>query len=241
MATIIFDLDGTLVDSAPDLVDTLNIILGREGLPPLAYEQARTLVGYGARRMIERGLAIAGLVKSVVELDRMFADFIAHYADHIADRTRVFPGVVEALDALTLRGCRFAVCTNKREWLSVRLLERLGLAQKFVAICGQDSFAVHKPHPGAVLGTLHKTQGSRDRAVMVGDSQTDIAAARAACIPVVGVDFGYTEVPMTRLGPDKIISDFSELLEIVGELLELGSSPIASLARPPYWPQLITC
>src|SRR5579864_3001802 len=119
MATIIFDLDGTLVDSAPDLIDTLNIILGREGLPPVAHEEARTLLGRGARRMIERGLAIAGAAKSAAELDRMFADFIAHYADHIADRSRVFPGVVEALDALTLRGCRFAVCTNKLEWLSV--------------------------------------------------------------------------------------------------------------------------
>jgi phosphoglycolate phosphatase len=236
MATIIFDLDGTLVDSAPDLIDTLNIILGREGLPPVAFDDARTLVGRGARRMIERGLAIAGTVKGAAELDRMFAEFIAYYADHIADRSRVFPGVEQELDALALRGCRFAVCTNKLEWLSVRLLERLGLAQKFVAICGQDSFAVQKPHPDAVLGTLRKAGGSRDRAVMVGDSQTDIAAARAAGIPVVGADFGYAEVPMARLAPDKIISDFSMLHEIIGELLKLGANPVSSLAPVPIGP-----
>ena len=109
MATIIFDLDGTLVDSAPDLIDTLNVILGREGLPPVAYDDARTLVGRGARRMIERGLAMAGTVKGAAELDRMFAEFIAYYADHIADRSRVFPGVEQELDALAQRGCRLAV------------------------------------------------------------------------------------------------------------------------------------
>jgi len=233
MATIIFDLDGTLVDTAPDLVDALNIILGREELPPVAYEQARTLVGFGARRMIERSLAIVGAAKSAAELDRMFTDFIAHYADHIADRSRVFPGVEQALDALTRQGCRLAVCTNKLEWLSVRLLERLGLAQRFVAICGHDSFAVQKPHPDAVLGTLCKAQGSRDRAVMVGDSQTDIAAARAAGIPVIGVDFGYAEVPMARLGPDKVISHFNELVGAVGELLKPAAKPVGGLAPAP--------
>jgi phosphoglycolate phosphatase len=190
--------------------------------------------------MIERGLATAGTTKSAAELDRMFAAFIAYYADHIADRSRVFPGVVEALDALALQGCRFAVCTNKLEWLSVRLLERLGLAQKFVAICGQDSFAVQKPHPDAVLGTLRKAGGSRDRAVMVGDSQTDIAAARAAGIPVIGVDFGYTEVAMARLGPDKIISDFSALHETIGELLKLGCKSRLKPRPGPDWPRLIT-
>jgi phosphoglycolate phosphatase len=125
------------------------------------------------------------------------------------------------------------VCTNKLEWLSVRLLERLGLAQRFVAICGQDSFAVQKPHPDAVLGTLGKAGGSRDRAVMVGDSPTDIAAARAAGIPVIGVDFGYTEVPMVRLGPDRIISDFSALCEVVGEVLAPGAKAASTLAAAP--------
>jgi len=134
MGTIIFDLDGTLVDTAPDLIDTLNVILGREGLPAVPYDQARALIGHGARRMLERGLAVAG--RPVGNIDRMFGAFIAYYSEHVADRSRPFPGVEAALDKLAGRGCKFAVCTNKLEWLSVRLLKHLGLAGRFAAICG---------------------------------------------------------------------------------------------------------
>jgi phosphoglycolate phosphatase len=220
MATIVFDLDGTLVDTAPDLVDTLNVILGREGLAPVPYDVARTLIGHGARHMIARGLALAGRPDG--DLDRMFADFLAYYADHVADRSRPFPGVEAALDILAARGCVFAVCTNKLEWLSVRLLTSLGLAGRFAAICGQDTFGVQKPHPDHLLGTLRRAGGSRDRAVMVGDSNTDIATAKAALVPVVAVDFGYTEVPVTELGPDKIISSYSALPAAIAMLLEPG-------------------
>jgi phosphoglycolate phosphatase len=218
MATIIFDLDGTLVDTAPDLIDTLNVILGREGLPAVPYDEARSLIGHGARRMIERGLAVAGHPDG--DIDRMFGDFIAYYADHVADRSRPFPGVEVALDTLAGRGCAFAVCTNKLEWLSVRLLEALGLAGRFAAICGQDTFGVQKPHPEALLGTLRRAGGSPDRAVMVGDSQTDILTARAALVPVVAVDFGYTEIPVAALGPDKIISYYSALPGAIETLLQ---------------------
>ena len=218
MATIIFDLDGTLVDTAPDLIDTLNVILGRAGLPGVPYDEARALIGHGARRMIESGLAIAG--RPAADIDRMFADFIAYYADHVADRSRPFPGVEAALDTLAGRGCTFAVCTNKLEWLSVRLLTALGLAGRFAAICGQDTFAVQKPHPDALLGTLRRAGGSLDRAVMVGDSQTDIATAKAAVMPVVAVDFGYTDIPVTELGPDKIISHYSHLPDAIEMLLK---------------------
>jgi phosphoglycolate phosphatase len=222
--TIIFDLDGTLVDTAPDLIDTLNLILGREGLPPIEYDEARTLIGFGARRMIERGLALSGKSVPAPEVERMFADFITHYGDHLADRSRPFPGLEGALDLLAGHGCRFAVCTNKREGLSVRLLTTLSLAGRFAAICGQDTFGVQKPDPQALLGTLRKARGSLSHAVMVGDSQTDIAVARAARIPVIAVDFGYTEIPVAALGPDRIISHFSELPEAAGALL--GFSPI---------------
>ncbi len=229
--TIVFDLDGTLVDTAPDLIETLNVILGREGLPALGYDEARALIGFGARHMIERGLAIEG--RDGTGLDRMFDDFIAYYADHVADRSRPFPGVVPALDALAARGFRLAVCTNKLEWLSVRLLGALGLAGRFAAICGQDTFGVQKPDPEALLGTLRKAGGNPRRAVMVGDSQTDIATAKAACIPVVAVDFGYTEIPVSHLGPDKIISHFNELLGSIEVLLEPDG---AGEGRPGFAP-----
>jgi phosphoglycolate phosphatase len=231
--TIIFDLDGTLVDTAPDLVETLNVVLGREGLPAIPYEEARLLVGGGARRMIERGIASGGQTRPAAEIDRLFNDFIAYYADHVADRSRAFPGVAEALDTLAARGCRFAVCSNKLEWLSVRLLNALGLADRFVAICGQDTFAVQKPHPDALHGTLRKAGGTLDRAVMVGDSHTDIATAQAAGIPVIAVDFGYTEVPVAHLAPDRIISHFNDLPKSVADVLAArGRSAGAAVAMP---------
>jgi phosphoglycolate phosphatase len=218
--TIIFDLDGTLIDTAPDLVATLNVILAREDLPGLPYADARALIGHGARHMIARGLAIAGRPQIDADLDRLFADFITYYADHVADHSRPFPGLEDALDALAGRGCRFAVCTNKLEWLSVRLLDALGLTQRFVAICGQDTFGVQKPHPNALLGTLRRAGGVINNAVMVGDSGTDIAAARAALMPVVAVDFGYTQIPVAQLDPDRIISHFKNLPETIAELLK---------------------
>lgn len=225
VSTIIFDLDGTLVDTAPDLVETLNVVLGREGLPAIAYKEGRLLVGGGARRMIERGVASEGNARTAADLDRMFNDFIVYYADHVADRSRPFPGVVEALDTLAARGCRLAVCTNKLEWLSVRLLKALGLADRFAAICGQDTFAVQKPHPDALRGTLEKAGGTIHRAVMVGDSQTDIASARAAGMPVIAVDFGYTDIPVSQLAPDRIISHFSTLPDSIADVLATRGPP----------------
>jgi len=233
LPTIIFDLDGTLVDTAPDLIETLNVVLGREGLPAIPYEEARLLVGGGARRMIERGLASEGRARPAADIDRLFKDFIAYYADHVADRSRAFPGVVEALDTLAARGCRFAVCTNKLEWLSVRLLKALGLADRFVTICGQDTFAVQKPHPDALHGTLRRAGGTLSRAVMVGDSETDIATARAAGMPVIAVDFGYTEIPVSQLRPDRIISHFNDLPDSIADVLAPRGAPAGAAAAAP--------
>jgi phosphoglycolate phosphatase len=218
MATIIFDLDGTLVDTAPDLIDALNVVLGREGLPVIPYDQARALIGAGARSMLQRGLAAAG--RPAANIDHLYEHFVAHYADHVADRSRPFPGVEAALDVLAQRGFTLAICTNKLERLSMQLLGSLGLARRFAAICGQDTFAVQKPHPEALLGTLRRAGGRLDRAVMVGDSQTDIATARAALMPVVAVDFGYTDVPVRDLEPDQIVSHYSHLPDAIEVLLQ---------------------
>jgi phosphoglycolate phosphatase len=141
----------------------------------------------------------------------MFADFIAHYSEHIADRSRPFPGLIEALDALAERGCRFAVCTNKLEQLSLRLLKELALADRFEAICGQDTFGVQKPDPEILRRTIAAAGGDVERAVMIGDSLTDIRTARATGIPVIAVDFGYSDRPVSELGPDRVISHFEEL------------------------------
>ena len=160
--TIVFDLDGTLIDTAPDLVDTLNVVFAREGLPPVPYETARNLIGGGARTMIARGIEAEGIAATPARIEQLFADFIAHYSDHLADRSRPFPGLTEALDSLAADGCRFAVCTNKLERLSVMLLERLNLAERFAAICGQDTFGIQKPDPEVLRRTVAAAGGTLD-------------------------------------------------------------------------------
>jgi phosphoglycolate phosphatase len=217
---VVFDLDGTLVDTAPDLVATLNVIFAREGMPPVAYEAARNMVGGGARLMIERGLAAEGRNLGAQDVNRLVADFIEHYAAHIADHSLPFPGLDAALDELAGRGCRFAVCTNKLEWLSVRLLDALGLTGRFEAICGSDTFGVQKPNPEPLRRTITRVQGDLAEAVMVGDSANDIDTARAAGVPVVGVDFGYSEVPIRELRPDRAVSAFVHLPEAVFDVLD---------------------
>jgi phosphoglycolate phosphatase len=209
--TIVFDLDGTLIDTAPDLIDTLNVVFAREGLPPVPYDTARNLIGGGARAMIVRGIEAEGRVVAPAEVERMFADFIAYYADHIADRSRPFPGLLDALDELAARGCRFAVCTNKLERLSQLLLEALSLAGRFEAICGQDTFGIQKPDPEILRRTIAAAGGSLRHAVMIGDSLTDIRTARAARVPVIAVDFGYSDKPVSELAPDRVISHFAQL------------------------------
>jgi phosphoglycolate phosphatase len=220
---VLFDLDGTLVDTAPDLVGTLNVIFDREGLPPVDYDVARNMVGGGARLMIERGLAANGRDLAATEVDRMVREFIDHYAAHIADRSLPFPGVEAALDRLADKGCRLAVCTNKLEWLSVRLLDAVGLTRRFVAVCGSDTFRLQKPNPDFLLRTIERTGGRSSAAVMVGDSVNDIAPARAAGIPVVAVDFGYSEIPVRDLQPNRVIGAYSELPGAVFELLDRAS------------------
>ncbi|MCK9917909.1 HAD-IA family hydrolase [Microbacteriaceae bacterium K1510] len=209
--TIVFDLDGTLIDTAPDLVDTLNVVFAREGLPPVPYEPARAMIGGGARAMIARGLEIEGRVLDPKKVESLFVDFIAHYTDHIADRSRPFPGLIDALDDLTARGCRLAVCTNKLERLSLSLLRALKLDERFATICGQDTFGVQKPDPEVLRRTIAAAGGDPRRAIMIGDSVTDIRTARAAGVPVIAVDFGYTERPIGEYGPDCIISHYSQL------------------------------
>jgi len=219
--TIVFDLDGTLVDTAPDLVATLNAVFVREGLSAMPFDVVRATIGQGARSMIERGLAAQAQHFKTQDLDRLYGAFIEHYAAHIAEQSQPFPGLEAALDELSARGYRFAVCTNKLEWLSRRLLDALGLTTRFAFVCGQDTFGVQKPDPEILRQTILKAHGSIERSIMVGDSATDIATARAADIPIIAVDFGYTETPISSLMPDRIISDFLSLPAAVFELVSI--------------------
>ena len=218
--TIVFDLDGTLIDTAPDLVDTLNVVLKREGFAPVAFDGARNMIGGGAKVMIANALAAQRRSMAPERLDQLFAAFIEHYAAHIADRSRPFPGLEAALDRLAGENSRFAVCTNKLEWLTVRLLQALGIAGRFAAICGQDTFNVKKPDPEVLRRTIAAAGGRLERSVMIGDSATDIRTARAAGVPVIAVDFGYSDRPVADYGPDRIIGHFDALPAAVAELLD---------------------
>jgi len=220
--TVVFDLDGTLVDSAPDLVAALNVVLVGASLRPVAYEAGRTMVGGGARVMVERGLKANGRVLPAAEVDRMARDFIAYYADHIADHSQPFDGVEAALDQLAASGCHLAICTNKLEWLSVRLLDALKLTTRFRAICGPDTFGVSKPDPRILQGTIERAGGDPAHAIMIGDSITDIATARAAGVSVIAVDFGYSEVPVETFKPDRVVSAFAELPQAISQMLSTG-------------------
>jgi phosphoglycolate phosphatase len=217
--TVVFDLDGTLVDTAPDLINALNFVLAREGLPPVPLHSARNMIGAGARKLIERGLEVEGREASPAELARLTEDFIGYYAEHIADASRPFDGLEPALDDLEALGCRFAVCTNKLEWLSKRLLDQLNLSSRFAAICGADTFGVSKPDPVILRQTVARAGGEMSSTIMVGDAGPDIGVARRAGVPVIGVSFGYTDVPIADLKPDRVIDHMSELKGAIESLM----------------------
>src|SRR5260370_3832351 len=217
--TIVFDLDGKLVDTARDLNNALNYVLGREGLPAVPVDSARKAIGAGARRLIERGLELEGRSMGPDDITRLTRDFIDHYAAHIADASRPFEGLEGALDDLSARGYRFAVCTNKLEWLSKRLLDQLGLSARFAAICAADTFGVSKPDPAILRPTIARAGGQLSAAIMVGDAGPDIGVARRAGVPVIGVEFGYTEVPIADLKPDRVIGQMSDLPAAVESLM----------------------
>ena len=216
--TVVFDLDGTLVDTAPDLINALNFVLRREGLPGVPLQSARNMIGAGARKLIERGLELDGRTVGPGDITRLTNDFIDHYAAHIADESRPFEGLEDALDELLAGGCHLAVCTNKLEWLSKLLLDQLGLSSRFSAICGADTFGVSKPDPAILRQTVARAGGDLASTVMVGDAGTDIGVARRAAVPVIGVSFGYTEIPIADLKPDRVVGHMRELPDAVQSL-----------------------
>jgi phosphoglycolate phosphatase len=216
--TIVFDLDGTLIDTAPDLIATLNVVFEREGIPHVPYDEARTLIGGGAKAMISRGLAAEGREVSPVRLEKLFVDFIAHYSAHIADSSRPFPGLEETLDRLAADDCILAVCTNKLEGLSKQLLGALDLSRRFAAICGQDTFGIQKPDPTILRKTIATAGGDANAAILIGDSETDVLTARAAGVPIIAVDFGYTARPVAEFRPDHVIGHFKDLPAAIAQI-----------------------
>jgi phosphoglycolate phosphatase len=220
---LVFDLDGTLAETVGDLTNTLNVILAREGLPAVTLEDSRKMVGAGAKALIQRGFSAVGRHLEAAKLDQLFADFLDHYEEHIADVSHLYEGVVAALDRFEAAGYAFAVCTNKVEGPSKKLLKALKVDHRFKAICGQDTFQengrnIAKPDPRMLLMTIDMAGGHRANTIMVGDSRTDIDTAKAADIPVIAVDFGYTDQHVSAFAPDIVISHFDHLWDAVAKI-----------------------
>jgi phosphoglycolate phosphatase len=227
-ATIAFDLDGTLVESAPDVIGAVNAVLLAQGLAPLRYDDARPFISRGARWLLQRGLAEGGVSDPLARAAELFPGFLAHYGAHLADESRLFPGVREALHALRSAGAGLVVCTNKPTELSRRLLAALGIADCFGGVVGLDAVSAPKPNAAHLVEAIAAVQGDLARAVMVGDSDIDAAAARAAGTPLILVDFGYSETPASQLAPDVLIGRFDDLVNACVSVLAARRAPQAT-------------
>lgn len=214
-SVVAFDLDGTLVDSAPDLTSALNHSLAMLGRPAVPEESVRHMVGHGARALLTKGLAATGEMTTEL-VDQGFPIFLDYYQAHIADRTRPFPGLEAALDELAARGVKLAICTNKLEGLARELVDALGWGKRFAAIVGGDTLPVRKPDPAPLMEAIARAGGGR--AAFVGDSITDTDTARNAGIPCVAVTFGFSDRPADQLGADQLIDHFDQMLPALERL-----------------------
>ncbi|MTJ83496.1 MAG: phosphoglycolate phosphatase [Telmatospirillum sp.] len=228
-AAVLFDLDGTLVDSLPDLGWAMNEVLSELGRPPASAEDVRSWVGDGVSVLVERGLTATGGVPAKgagTTLPTLVARFLELYGGHAAVDSRVYPDVLPTLTTLKAAGLRLGVCTNKPTSLSLLILRELGFGDLFSAVVGGDAIPNRKPHPDHLRATLTAMGGSgaeavtgRPGAVMVGDSRNDVASARAAGLPVILVGFGYCQAPPATMGADAVIDRYTDLPESLSRLL----------------------
>lgn len=218
-ATIVFDLDGTLVDTAPDLIGATNHVLKLRSKPAVDPDFARPWISFGAKRMIVESFKRIKIALTDEDLEDLHEKFIIHYEANISATSRPFPSVPQVLDILVEQGAKLALCTNKREHLSRQLLGELGLLDRFQCIVGRDTLPVYKPDPRHLTEAIARAGGDVAQAVMVGDSKTDIDTARAAGVPVIGVSFGYTETPMRDLNPDRMIEHYDDLTDALKQVL----------------------
>jgi phosphoglycolate phosphatase len=217
--SIIFDLDGTLVDTAPDLVAALNAVLTAEGQPPISTSDLRHLVGHGVRAMFEHAFLRAALNVPAARIPELTNQFLEHYRANIARGSKPFPRVPETLERLADAGAGLGVCTNKAQDLTELLLNELSLSRHFPAVVGGGRTPYSKPDPRHVFAVLKALNGQCRRAVFVGDSAIDVQAARAAEIPVIAMSYGYTTIPVSELGADAVLDDFAELPDAIGRLI----------------------
>lgn len=215
---VVFDLDGTLIDSAGDIADVLNVCLAEEGIAPFDESTVVTMIGGGARVLVERALTKLGRHEDEALLQRLFHGFAARYEALGAGRSKPFPGAVALLDALARDRIGLAICTNKPAAISQRVLDELGLASWFGAVIGETPHLPRKPAPDMVLAALAGLSATPPEAVMIGDSGADIGAAKAAGVKTIAVSFGYTTTPPRELGADIVIDHFDEALAALERL-----------------------
>ena len=219
---VIFDLDGTLVDTAPDLMRATNHVLEGLGRRAISMDEVRVFVGHGARALLTRGLTATGGLPENYDVEPDYRRFVEFYSGNIADGSEPFPGVVRLLERLRSEGFGLGVCTNKLEGLSVQLLDALDLSRHFGSVVGPDTLGVAKPDPRPFREAVARLGLVAPRAIMVGDSETDVLTARNAGVPVIGVPFGYTPQPVAEFGPDRMIAHFDEAYEAIQDLFALA-------------------
>ena len=217
--TIAFDLDGTLVETAPDLIGTLNRMLAARDIPQTPVEAAQHLVGHGALALLRHGFQEAGAAWDEAEAPALLQIFLDDYLEHIADHSRPYDGVVDALDRLAERGALLCVATNKRTDLSVALIEALDMTRHFALVCGPDLVSARKPDGAHIREAVQKAGGDPARTIMVGDGAPDVQAAKSAGVPCIVVTFGYTPIPAAELGGDVLIDSFEDIEEAIDGLL----------------------
>ena len=228
---LIFDLDGTLIDTAPDLIASLNYTIAAADLAPVTFDDLTHLVGQGARVMIRRAFELRGQEIREPAVEPLLHRFLDHYKREMPGASQPYEGLLEALDRLTDAGFTAAVCTNKLEELALPLLEKLGLADRFPVVTGGDTFAFRKPDARHILGTIEKAGGDPAKTVMIGDSINDILAARNAGISSIAVTFGYSDVPVAELQPDYVIEHFSQLTADLVERLIGSRQPVTMMQK----------
>ena len=216
--TIVFDLDGTLVHSAPDLARALNHTLSCLGAPPLREAAVTGMIGGGMAKLFERALAASDLVLSEAEFEAAYRAFETRYAENAVVETKLYPDTARVLDDLFTHGLTLAVCTNKLEPIARYVLEALGVADRFAAIVGGGERRPCKPDPGPLIEILAALGSGPDRAAMVGDSEVDLAAARAASVPFVHVTFGYGRASAKLAGADAQLSAMRDLPRTIAAL-----------------------
>ena len=221
---LIFDLDGTLIDSAPDVCASTNRVLADMGRRELTLEETKDMVGWGGRVLIEKALAKTGAAGTEAEVDRALEGFLKTYAQHPADHSVIFPGVIPALEGFKAEGVKMGICTNKPAASTPPVLEAMGLDQYFDVVSNGDSVPYKKPDGRHVLHCVEQLGAEPDTTVMVGDSENDILAAINAGIRSVCVTFGYAHVPLDEIGADILIDHFDDLGGALVELSKAASS-----------------